>query len=233
MSVAVEAAWGERLQGLRQAWAAVPPAGSAGVASWERRLSNMAREVTQLREAGQWLRGPSDLLTVCGLHRWELTQSAALGWVCDPEARHGLGERFLRALLATTGDTPAIDAPVFVDVEVIRMQSRADVVARGPSWTLVVEVKVDASESERQCQRLYEDWRDEPDPRFVFLTRSGHQPISAYSAEARRAWRPISWVHVLSRLREAAASGGDDASGRPALEEWLRTLDRLYGKGAR
>jgi hypothetical protein len=39
-------------------------------------------------------------LTVRRLHRRELAQSAALAWVCDPEARHGLGDRFLRAVLA-------------------------------------------------------------------------------------------------------------------------------------
>lgn len=101
-----------------------------------------------------WTHGPTDLLTVCGLHRWELTQSAALGWVCDPEARHGLGDSFLRSMLEATGDVPPITAPVVVDLELTRTRSRADIVVRGSSWTLVVEVKVDAGEGERQCQRL-------------------------------------------------------------------------------
>jgi hypothetical protein len=38
------------------------------------------------------------------------------------------------------------------------------------------------------------------------------------------------WGHVLKLLREAAALGDLNALGRPALEEWLRTLG-LYGRG--
>jgi hypothetical protein len=229
----VVTAWADQLEALKRSWAGVGPAGSALAAAWESRRTSMTDDVARLRAAGMWTHGPTDLLTVCGMHRWELTQSAALGWTCDPEARHGLGDGFLRSMLAATGDVPAITPPVAVDLEVTRDRSRADVVVRGSSWSLVVEVKVDAGEQERQCQRLYDDWVDEPDTRFVFLSPGGHPPISAFSAEARQAWRPMRWSYVLTSVRRAAAHGAYDAPGRPALDEWVRTLGRLYGRGAR
>lgn len=57
-----------------------------------------------------------------------------------------------------------------------RGRSRADVVVRGPFWSIVLEVKVDAGEGDGQCQRLFDDWSEDPDPRFVFLTRTGYHP---------------------------------------------------------
>lgn len=224
-------AWAEQLEELKAAWSDVPQSRTLAVASWWPRLTSMTDEVAALRAQGRWNRGPTDLLTVCRLHRRELAQSAALAWVCDPEARHGLGDRFLRAVLAQTGDAPDVSPSVEVEVEVTRGRSRADVVVSGPFWSIVLEVKVDAGEGDGQCQRLFDDWSEDPDPRFVFLTRTGYHPISAFTVEARQAWRPMRWGHVLKLLREAAALGDLNAPGRPALEEWMRTLGHLYGRG--
>lgn len=224
-------AWNEQLSAMRHSWVALEQSRGDGL-PWDARLAVLTREEARLRTAGLWQRGPTDLLTVCGLHRWELTQSAALAWTLDPEARHGLEDLFLHALLSETGDLPDLSAPVLIDLELERQHSRADIVVRGIAWHLIIEVKVQAGEGVYQCQRLYDDWKEEADARFIFLSRTGYGPLSAITDEARRAWIAVSWPEVHKLLLRAAATGDNRAAGRPALEEWMRTLSRLYGRRA-
>lgn len=226
------AVWGSVRSELVSRWRMLEePTPPARVADWSQRLAAMRSSMIELKRLGRWTRGPTDLLTICKLHRWELAHSAALSWLCDPEAGHGLGVNFLHLLLARTGDVPDLDQDIDVATEVARDSSRADIVVSASTWTLVIEVKVDAPEGGTQCERLFQDWVDEGDTRFLFLTKTGRSPQTAVSEQAAGAWTSIAWAAVLSDLRAVEGLIPPAAASRAgAVVEYRRTLESLYGR---
>jgi len=221
--------WTESFAKALHQWHTIESNRIDSTAAWREQLVSMSAAQIQLQQQGLWARGPTDLMTVCGFHRKELAHSSALRWLSDPWARHGLGNAFLIGLLAATGDVPVSLTDAEADTEVARAQSRADLVVRGNSWTLVAELKINAGESDRQCQRLFEDWRAEPNLRLVFITPSGRMPMTTTTEVAARAWICMSWTDVLKVL-EAAIEDGNGAGVAPAVEEYRRTLRRLTGR---
>ncbi|MFE9959172.1 PD-(D/E)XK nuclease family protein [Micromonospora sp. NPDC005299] len=193
---------------------------------WDRLFDTMRVGQEAAEQSGRWRREPLDLLTICGVHRRELSHSAALAWLCDPEADHGLGDRLLLRLLHLAGGEVESTASVSVTTEVVCSQSRADVAVESDSWALVLEVKIDAPESDQQCQRLFEDWQDAPEARFLFITPTGRPPRTADTQEAIAAWRRASWRKVL----EALDSAIDGRTVTTAVSQYRQTLHRLYGK---
>lgn len=199
----------------------------------------MKAEASEVKTAGHWVSGPSDLLAILGRDRDELFHSRLLGWLLTPTGRHGLGDRFLRAFLAAAwpGETLAGSGTVLVELERQRagasavtgdlLEARADLVISLESAVIVIENKLDAGEQESQCDRLYWSWAGEPtDVRWVFLTPSGRPPVTAISDEARAAWRSLSYAHVrivLSAVpRESSGSPSD--TGRSSAFQYLATL---------
>lgn len=224
------AAWPAAFAGLYEEWRFISAGQSVDVAAWQPHLRRMEAEHDRLRRQGRWIRGPADLMSVCGFHRKELAHGSALRWLCDPTGSHGLGSLFLSALLATMGNPPEVSGDTTAKTEISRELSRADVVVYGPQWTLVVELKIDAVESENQCQRLYEDWRTEPGARWLFVTLSGRAPTTTTTVQAARAWQPLPWSGVLDILDGAVAAMGGTAPEVPAVAEYRRTLQRLTGR---
>lgn len=199
---------------------------SPSLGEWDEVFKALEAETENLKRRGQWAEGPHDLLSIVGLNRWELAHSAALAWLCNPYAGHGLGDRFLRSLIACTGDPVALEGLVVCATEVSRARSRADVVVQGKDWTLIIEVKVDAIEGTDQAQRLFDDWVDDDDVRFIFLTRHGLGPRTADSETASR-WAPLAWRSVLGML--AALTPDEKAPAQVASSEYLRTLKATFG----
>jgi hypothetical protein len=167
------------------------------------------------------------MMSVCGFHRKELAHGSALRWLCDPAGSHGLGSLFLSGVLAATGNRLQITGDTTASTEVPRELSRADVVVNGHQWTLVMELKIDAAESENQCQRLYDDWRTDPDVRWLFVTLSGRAPTTTTTAQAARAWQSLSWSRVLNILDEATTATDRGTPDVPAVAEYRRTLQQL------
>ena len=204
----------------------------------ERGFLAVRDEADAIKKAGNWVSGPADLITILGRHRDELFHSRMLGWLMNPSGRHGLGDRFLLEFLAEALPGVAADPRgVQITLEVTRtgisdvtgetVEARADLVVATESLVVVVENKVDAGEGNNQCERLYWPWaKDSIDTRWVFLTPSGRDPISATSDEARAAWRTISYQQirrVLARtLDEAPAQ--EDGLGRASARQYLATL---------
>ncbi|MEU2614130.1 PD-(D/E)XK nuclease family protein [Micromonospora sp. NPDC007271] len=222
--------WPATFAAVSEAWRHIRTDTRASVANgdWDRLFDTMRAGQEALEQPGWWRREPLDLLTICGVHRRELSHSAALAWLCDPEADHGLGERFLRRLLRLAGVEVEITDSVSVATEVICSRSRADVAVESDSWTLVLEVKIDAPEADQQCQRLFEDWQAGPDPRFLFITPTGRSPRTANTPEAIAAWRRASWRQVLEALDSAIDES--DGAVKTAVSQYRQTLHRLYGK---
>ena len=229
----MSADWNDQIAVMAQRWSPIAAASEGEASDWKERASAMRAEQRRLQQQGRWNRGVDDLLTICGVHRKEAAHTKAVRWLCDSSESHGLGSHFLAGLLNRTGGVPEsiVDAEAWT--EVAEDLSRADVVVAGKSWTLVIELKVNAGESETQCQRLYDDWRSARDPRFVFVTLSGRPPTTTTTETAAQAWRSLSWADILAVLDDAVVAGAAMTLEAPAVAEYRRTLRRLTGRRRR
>src|SRR3954454_6455055 len=63
------------------------------------RFAKVKSEADALVDAGRWMSGPGDILSVLGRQRDELAHSRVIGWLLVPTNRHGLGRTFLTVLL--------------------------------------------------------------------------------------------------------------------------------------
>jgi hypothetical protein len=229
--------WSGLLAGLREKWALLAPARAPlDAARWQQQLTQMTADQDALVRAGQWRRGALDLLTICGMHRRELAHAGALAWLCNSSIDHGLAAGFLHRVLRLAGHSGEVGPGVEVGTEVVGDTSRADLVARSDEWTLILELKIDAAEQPEQCQRLFDDWRDEPGPRLLFITPTGRRPTTTSTREARAAWRTASWRQILAALDEVMAEATTDGLAREAggaLHQYRQTLHKLFGRGSR
>lgn len=185
----------------------------------------MSGAMRTLMVQGAWRVGPTDMFGVLGRARDELSHSRVLGWLLDPIAQHGLGDRFLRRVLSELGAVDALEWPygVQVHLELSRTESRADVVVVLGDRSLVVENKVDAIEGPDQCWRIA---RDHPDAILAFLSPAGRSPMSAGDSHQR--WNLLSWVTVR-RILEAVVEGDrPEAKGAHLIDDYVTTLRRQF-----
>ena len=163
-----------------------------------------------------------------------MAHTRMLAWLLEPTGRHGLGDRFLRRLLkrlqVTEERSPTRGTRA--SASYWRNGREADIVVRGHDFTLIVEIKVDAGEQPRQCEDLYESFRQDPNPHFLFLTPGGQRPESAFSDVARRAFATISWPEIR-RMAQAACDeclrGSPRSRGATVVENYLITLEEQFG----
>ncbi|MCP4307041.1 MAG: PD-(D/E)XK nuclease family protein [bacterium] len=202
-------------------------------AEWEPTLAALYHETQDLRAEGEWLVGRSDYLGVLGMARAEIRHSALIAWLLDPVGTHGLGTRFLEAILTrlfpdspTTGLESATPK-----CEVSRGNRRADIVVSGSGFTLIIENKIDAPEDCNQCQDLYALFGEEPDARFVLLCkrREDGLPQSA-TGEAKEAFQILTYPELSTDLRKALRKSADgrESPGRSVAEGYLRTLEKEF-----
>lgn len=204
------------------------------LANWNEAMSEMRCQHDRLVSAGRWVTGPSDFLNIIGLARDENTHSRMLKWLLTPTARHGLGCGLVGRLVEhCTGEpVPAPMAVSRVDFSHWRNEREADLVVWGQNFTLIVENKVDASEQPDQCDDLYENYKAEIAPLFLFLTPDGRPPLTAVTPEAQHAFRTLSWPGVRAML-EAALNESRPATGVAdavdVVSNYLRTLKEQFG----
>lgn len=217
----------ELIKSLEQEWVRAAPRG-VNVAEWEPAFEAAAAEYAEITARGAWVSGRADFFGILGLGRAELTHSAMLAWLFDPESRHGLGRRFLDRLIAS--HIPDLDPNGFrvrdVECEVQVLETRADIVVWGDSATVVIEVKVDAGEGPRQCDRLYDRFSDNFDPWFIFLTASGRAPLTA-TGDAAEAFTSISFTDVRLAL-EAVLDEGSAGDAVWAAVDYVQTLKEEF-----
>jgi hypothetical protein len=226
----------ERFARLADRWAAL--ARVAGRIDDER-FATVAAEARAIVDAGRWVSGPEDLLTILGRQRAELFHSRLLAWLMTPTGKHGMGPAFLRRLLRALWPDEEFGAggPVVVELEKTRsgvsaisgktLEARADVVVALERIVLVIENKVDAGEQPAQCERLYWAWRDSAvDCRWIYLTIGGRPPTTAFSDEALSAWRTLGYAEVSAALDAALdeTNRGEVHPGRAAAMQYLTTL---------
>lgn len=203
------------------------------------RFALMQAEARDIRARGLWSSGPADLLTILGRHRNEIFHSRLLGWLMQPTGRHGLGDRFLRALLEDVWPGEHLHDGTPVEIELERTQSgmnadatelheaRADLVVGLDSVVIVIENKLDAGEQPHQCERLYWAWAADPiEVRWLYLTPTGRSPATATSPEALAAWRTASYAQIRRVLAAVLdeTSNAPPGAGRSSALQYLMTL---------
>ena len=158
--------------------------------------------------------------------RDELAHTYVLRWLLDPMGRHGLGTAVVERLVAHCGGDTHGDAGAVrrVDASYKGKGREADIVVWGRSFTLVIEIKIDADEQPCQCEDLYKNFRREVGPLFLFLTPDGRRPRTAYSPAARKAFRVLSWREVRRVVEHAVLEAPVGA-----VENYLPTLKEQFG----
>jgi PD-(D/E)XK nuclease superfamily len=234
--------WESELDALWAEWRLVGHTGAPIVGLDENLLRTIRHEAAEIRARGEWVSGPADLLSVLGRPRFELFHSRVLGWLLNPTGRHGLGDAFLRAFLAELWATETFDTGM-VRIELERpragisavtgetVEARADLVLSFEALVVIIENKLDAGEQSDQCERLYWPWAEDPvDTRWVFLTPSGREPVTATSAAAKGVWRSMSYRQVRNALEAAVGVSPDLRSvGRATAQQYLATLIASVG----
>ncbi|MCW5880829.1 MAG: PD-(D/E)XK nuclease family protein [Anaerolineae bacterium] len=193
-------------------------------------MARLSAEHDALVRDGRWVVGVDDILSIIGRSRHEAYHSAMLAWLLNPLAKHGMGAALLSRLLQRCGveDGPSRHR-ARVECEVVRGNTRADIVAFCPDVTLIVENKVDAGEQERQCDRLYEHFGNEPGAVFLYLTPDGRPPQTATGA-ARDAWTVLRYRDLATMLAAILpqATTGELPAGLAAAHNYLATLRREF-----
>ncbi|MGY1669769.1 PD-(D/E)XK nuclease family protein [Geodermatophilus sp. SYSU D00710] len=221
-------AWRQRHAQLAASWQDLAAADRrrdlAEVTRWQARLADLRATHRTLLSTGRWRGGPRTLLAALNVHYRELPMTAGLAWLLRPDGHHGLGDTVVRGLLDYVGiEAQEPGVGLRIEVEDPREDTIADLVLYGAGWTVVVEAKTFAVEQPRQLDRLYQHWQDEPDPRFVFLTRGQRAQITA--RHSRGHWHGLTWQQVANRIRTAA----DTTTGvAPGVHDYLGTLEAYH-----
>ena len=151
--------WTAKFDRMTSDWRSIRASGTArSLAGWTTTFDQYIADQLELRDRGQWYSGPSDLLSVIGQSRRETFHCALLAWLMEPGAPHGLGTRYLVEVLKScfsgvNWDAESLEGTA-TECEVVRPNSRADIVLWLGDWTVVFEAKVDHVERSRQCCRV-------------------------------------------------------------------------------
>ncbi|MCJ2182181.1 PD-(D/E)XK nuclease family protein [Novosphingobium sp. 1949] len=157
----------------------------------------------------------SDPWAAAALRRDEVRNASVLRWFLDPRGNHGCGDAILKNLLARvatklTDSFPEIPSPgCLVSVEQCPDGDRAnrvDIQVDDTAFFLVIEVKIDAPDQNRQLERYCaiaaartggaRPWA------VVYLTAGGRPAATAGHLVNRVV--ALSWSQLGASLREAA-----------------------------
>ena len=232
---ALLADWRGAIRTMEHSWGEIAARRTKNLlAEWHEAMAAMRYQQDRLVSDGLWLTGPSDFLDIVGLARHENTHSRMLAWLLMPTARHGLGPGLVRRFVEhCTGQTAsaalAVERVAFSEW---RNDREADLVVWGRNFTLVIENKVDASEQPSQCDDMFENFKNEKEPLFLFLTPDGREPQTATTPGSQRAFRTLSWPEVRAMLESALNESRPKTGVAPAEEvagNYLRTLKEQFG----
>ena len=102
----------------------------------------------------------------------------------------------------------------------------------GEGFTLVIENKIDAKEQPDQCDDLYDNFKDENAPLFLFLTPDGRKPSTATVPCARHSFRTLSWTGLRAMIETALTESRPASGSAVAVDvvwDYLRTLKGQFG----
>ena len=164
----------------------------------------------QIAKQSGWLCDPWQ---VAGLKRDEVRNSRVLSWLLNPRDSHGFGDRLLVALLAEI-KLPSFPLTVSKNCRVKEEQcpdgdqsNRVDIEVDDEKFYIIIEVKINASESDGQLAKYVGQAEKKARGRYwtvIFLTISGRPPKSA--GDYINKVIPISWRRLADVLANALKS---------------------------
>lgn len=171
-----------------------------------------------------------DPWSVASLKRDEVRNSAVLAWWLNPHGSHGLNDALLSRLLQAVESKKDFELPKKVD-KLCRVRvescpdgdraSRVDIEIDDPYFFLIIEVKIDAPESEDQLKRYCDiaTLRSGKRPwAILFLTPQGRD--SRYLNQDLECAKmgdhvvPITWKQVSSMLNDVSKKHSADFRGQ-------------------
>jgi len=180
--------------------------------------------------------GAVSLFEATGHVRYETAHTQSLAWLLNPHRSHGFDDTLFDEFLS------AIDCSVHPELDSIRCrirderrgrpvvhteypinEARADVFAEGrlvngEGWSLVIELKVDAVESEGQLDKYH---RKGANSLHVFLTPSGRDGTTH---GRRRPWATMSFMDLVRAFVRPRLTDQNKHPGAPFLRMYLTGL---------
>lgn len=178
-----------------------------------------------------------------GMTDQEIRHAHFLSYILDPNRPHGFDDAFLRGFLHVAADASIVSENAFrpIDIHLMdltgvrieRERDRIDLLieiapgSRRGGYTLVFELKINASEGQDQLQR-YEDKMSKRFPQgkllFFYLTLNGDDP----SEQNRSIWTPISLGTVIDRFAEIHQRPIGDEDARRMVQAYTDMMRRRH-----
>ncbi|MHB8743862.1 MAG: PD-(D/E)XK nuclease family protein [Sulfuricaulis sp.] len=154
--------------------------------------------------------------------RLETATTRAIAWLIDPEQPHGFGcdvaDLVMRLVDERGGGSRRLrSVSAVIPEKRTKRGGRIDVWAEGrwndgARWTLLIEAKIDAVESQDQLKRYEDEVRGIPEWIGIFLTRDGSMPTSSNAK-----WKSLSFQALANALVRYYTSAGRGKRGSDFL----------------
>lgn len=207
----------------------------------EKNIIQLIRELEALKQHESYP-GGFNIFEAAGMVRQETRHSHFLGFLLDPKKPHGLGARFIKAIVLKVASINARNA---ISQLSILLNDYDDLIVK-PEWTtsesklridlvawskncesvFVIENKVDASAGKTQladyeemvskCGRF-----DGYKKTYIFLTKNGDEPDSEH-------WLQLSYEDIISIILEMLGDneGSVDAELKTMVRHYIELLRR-------
>lgn len=176
--------------------------------SKEEALQNFLLDIDCLNELQPWT-GHFNLFDVLKISRAEIRHSNMLGWLLNPNENHGIGDRFLKAIIQemVVNDTDGryeVFQTLLLDLysfTLYREWKNIDIllVSEDERFLIAIENKVGAHEHDNQLDRYRKTLEAEyPDYKkmFIFLTPDGDDPSDVKN------WDVLSYAAIADILAD-------------------------------
>ena len=146
-----------------------------------------------------------DVWEVAGLKRSELRNAAVFAWLLDPNQTHGRGSKVLDVFIRRLAEKhqEQISVPkkvginyfVFTEAYLLNsMESWVDIVIDGPDFIVIIEIKIDAPEGDKQVERYLALAKAKAISRpywVIFLSPRREQEISSDPHFVAATWNDV------------------------------------------
>lgn len=180
--------------------------------SKEEALQNFLLDIDCLNELQPWT-GHFNLFDVLKISRAEIRHSNMLGWLLNPNENHGIGDRFLKAIIQemVVNDTDGryeVFQTLLLDLysfTLYREWKNIDIllISEEEQFLIAIENKVGSHEHDNQLDRYRKTLEAEyPDYKkmFIFLTPDGDDPSDVEN------WDVLTYSSVAENLAKLKSS---------------------------